>query len=859
MPNIFIRKMIDRIDAAKEDSDNAYFDALMLYGELLTKLTLLYISATITNGKERNRYGIYHKLVRSSGIGDWSLILESILSGKKYIDIIDEVKPLLNDITYKYKKNTWQYDSYVLLQEVKNIFALNSQIPPKASLLDWYKDFAHLRNKTKGHGAHLPGVLSSSCTKLRDSLDLIASNLSILKIESAYLHKNLNGSYRISKISTSVDSFNFLKAKGGPQKYPNGAYVFCNSPRELELIYTDPDFRDFFIPNGQATSGFEVLSYLTGATKIESYEKYSTPPEQLPKSETYGLDGFDVQGNIFSNMPKLMDGYIKRSALEEEISHIILDKRNPVITLSGRGGIGKTTILLSILHKLADNIDLPFDIIIWFSARDIDLKESGPKSVQVAVLTKKDISEQYIHLMQPDQNLNTPEQKIAYFTEQLGEKYENKGKMYIIDNFETLTTPEDIYSWLNTNIELPNKVVITTRHRKFKGDYPVEISGMIDSEAYELIQTHADKLNISNLLTDEARQNIVQLSDGHPYIIKIYLGQIARDKNSLNVKRVIADRDDILVALFDRTFLQLSAAAQRVYLTLCEWNSDVPEVALKAILMRSESTQMDVDSAIDELINFSLIEYKELENDSLILRVPLASRIYGEKKIKSSPYQYIVDDDVKLLHMLGARQNTETVQQTLERLILITNGIISNNTIPLIEKQNVIEYIGKKFPPVLLHAAYKLRNEYRDISRNYTEMFLANENITREDKCTAWELMAFVYSEDGDGTKYVHAKTQYAKSCSSYSDISASANDINRYISENRELIDTIDKRRILSSLAEYMETLTAQWDANDYSRIAWLYMNSGNMDKAISVARKGIEIDPQNSHCRNIIARQGQ
>ncbi|KAF5057122.1 NB-ARC domain protein [anaerobic digester metagenome] len=667
----------------------------------------------------------------------------------------------------------------------------------------------------------------------------------------------MNGSYRVSKISNDTNSFNYLKNKGGSQKYPNGAYIFCNTPRELELIYTDPDLRDVYLPNGPSGNGFEVLSYLTGATRIESYEKYSIPPEELPKSETYGLDGFDVQGNIFSNMPKLMDGYIKRHALEEEISRIILDKRNPVITLSGRGGIGKTTILLSILHEMSKMVNPSFDIIIWFSARDIDLKENGPKSVQVAVLTKKDISEQYINLMQPDQNLKTAELKIDYFTKQLREHYEGKGKIYIFDNFETLTAPEDVYTWINTNIELPNKVIITTRHRKFKSDYPIEISGMTDHEAKELIESHAKKLNITNIITNSSMQDIIQLSDGHPYIIKIYLGQIAKDGCNANIKRVIADREDILAALFDRTFLQLSAAAQRVYLTLCQWNSDIPEVALKAILMRSDSTQMDIDSAIDEIINFSLIESKELENGSLILNVPLASRVYGEKKLKSSPYQYTVEDDIKLLHLLGARQNTETVQQAIERLKLIANGIIHNNSMLLSEKQNIIEYIGKKFPQILLHTAFLLRANHRNISKNYLELFLANDDISNEDKCLAWELMAFIYHEEGDGTKYIHAKTQFSKSCSNLHDISAAANDINRYISDNRDIIDTLDKKRILSSLAEYMEQRTNVWSADDYSRIAWLYMNSGNSQKAVFVAQKGIEIDPENIHCRNIISRQ--
>lgn len=48
----------------------------------------------------------------------------------------------------------------------------------------------------------------------------------------------------------------------------------------------------------------------------------------------------------------------------------------------------------------------------------------------------------------------------------------------------------------NNNIRLPNKVVITTRFRDFKGDYPVEIVGMTEKESFSLINRHAKILGI---------------------------------------------------------------------------------------------------------------------------------------------------------------------------------------------------------------------------------------------------------------------------------------------------------------------------------------------------------------------------
>jgi len=46
--------------------------------------------------------------------------------------------------------------------------------------------------------------------------------------------------------------------------------------------------------------------------------------------------------------------------------------------------------------------------------------------------------------------------------------------LFVFDNFETVRNPAELYRWLDTYVRLPNKVLITTRFREFKGDYPLE-------------------------------------------------------------------------------------------------------------------------------------------------------------------------------------------------------------------------------------------------------------------------------------------------------------------------------------------------------------------------------------------------
>ena len=44
--------------------------------------------------------------------------------------------------------------------------------------------------------------------------------------------------------------------------------------------------------------------------------------------------------------------------------------------------------------------------------------------------------------------------------------------------------------------------------------------------------------------------------------------------------------------------------------------------------------------------------------------------------------------------------------------------------------------------------------------------------------------------------------------------------------------------------------------DANDCSRLAWLYIHLKNTDRARDIAAIGLEREPANVHCRNLLKR---
>ena len=853
-------KMIERLESSKDESDTAYFNDLLLLGEMLTKTVVSSLVGGITDDKDRNRYRQLHKLVRADGIGEWSTVLEEVLNGVASQFLHQSIREREKvELTQKVEQGNWQYDSVEQLFNVINIIDLPQykEMPRKAQAKNWFSIFASLRNGTRGHGAVLPAIYSEACVPLEDSIKLVIENFFLFKREWVYLSQNMSGKYRVTNLNASSNNFDILKSdRSFVSKYHNGVYVWFDEGTNVELINSNPDASDFFYPNGNfREKQFEFLSYISNKRQEGNSTKYLIPAEDLPPSETQGLGSLDVIGNCFCNLPPIYNNYVNRKDLEEELNNVLLeDDRYPIVTLKGGGGIGKTSLALSVLIGITKV--KRFDVILWFSSRDIDLKTEGAKSVKNSILDENDIANEFVELML-NKTIKSSQEKIKYLSQQLS-KSDIGSILFVFDNFETVRNQAELFKWLDTYVRNPNKILITSRTSKtFKADYPIEIMGMKDSECRVLIEETSESYGINYLMTDKVIDNIIQNSSGHPYIIKMLLGEFSKDKNIKDITKVVASKDDILVALFRRTYDWLSPSAKRVFLTLCSWRSVVPQIALEAVLLSTESERIDVEEAVEELRKSSFIEVITNQNDEVFLNVPLAASLFGKSELEVSPDKVAILLDRDLLQEFGAAQQSDIANGVKPRILRKFREIanrISKGKADLETHRPTFEYIARKYPIGWLYLS-QMYEENSDLVRaqGYLQEFLKTDSSDNEKK-EVWQKLADLYENNEEWFNRINALME---KCSlpdtSLYEISELANETNKYFQQNKLQLDTDIKEKIVQKIADLMDKRMEFATSIDYSRLAWLYLHLKNERQAINMTRSGLEKNPEDKYCRNL------
>ena len=860
MNHKLIHQLFNRVEIDKSESDFTYFFALLLSSEAIAKTIVLGMLSAVEDDTEANRYRLVHKLVRTNGLGDWSASIEDMLRGTASQFLIPEAHIERNQLMQRSAKGDWQYEAVSSLKMALDTLSIDSEpVQARTDLARWFRLFATLRNKTRAHGATRPSDSGEAAAYLLKSISAICQNFNLFTRQWAYLHRNLSGKYRITALTGDSSHFDYLRSETS-HSLENGVYIHFDTHRLVPLMVSDPDLSDFFLPNGSfSDKKYELLSYVTDNRREGDSTPFLIPPN-LHKSDTHGLGELIPKGNVFSNAPDPAIDYVARPELEDELFSLLMDDRRPVVTLQGAGGVGKTSATLQVIDRVSK--ENRYEMIVWFSARDIDLLPSGPKTVRPGVLTPKDVSDQYaLFVLHPEVFNDKKLDRVAYFQEQLANA-DGGTCLFVFDNFETVQNPLEMFAWIENFIRVPNKVLITTRLRNFKGDYPLEVRGMTELEAKTLIDQTATRLGIRKNLTPANINDVLTTSSGHPYVIKILLGEV-RDKGKFSSSRnVIAGSGEILTALFERTFNALSPCGQRAFMTLAAWNSAVPRVALEAVLIGSTEERSEVEKGIDSLLHYSLAEERITEDDSQeFISLPLAANTFGKRKLQINFLRPAIESDVQILHMFGPA-STKNMDLNLGRGLRNFIGNLSNRIDggeSYDAYEPILDMVCRAYNPGWLQLA-----EWRLERGNKSDLKVAISNIQAflqgdqngPHSADAWRLLANVYYRMGHTLGQIHAFVERAQFPTvPFYDLSNTANLL---LSKYRELDLDDGKLQLTQRLLDIMEIRRDEAGPDEYSRMAWLALYLSRQEKAREFTEYGLQIDPENIHCRRMATRLG-
>ena len=384
-PQPLFQKLDRRLLIDKADNDSAYFSSLVLKLEYLTKILVAGVVAVVGDDVDRHRYSLEYRLLRADSLGVWPESLDKALDGPAAQVLLTEARPFIRNLTERVGAIDWRHTAVASLASAAAEAGVEYKVPHKVSLREFFRLGVRLRNRSRGHGAPTATQCSRSCPPLAESLDLVAQRTEFFQLPWAHLHRNISGKYRVSPLLNDSSPFEYLK-RAASNRYPDGVYIGLNSqgraarPLPVALVFTDSNVLDVFLANGNfKKDSFEVLSYASNTVERRDGSTWTRPPARLPASETEGSKSLEPLGNTFANVPLKARDYITRPELEHDLRQELLGiDRHPILTLTGPGGIGKTSVAIAAIRDISQADCPPYETTLWISARDVDEADPNP-------------------------------------------------------------------------------------------------------------------------------------------------------------------------------------------------------------------------------------------------------------------------------------------------------------------------------------------------------------------------------------------------------------------------------------------------------------------------------------------------
>jgi hypothetical protein len=301
----------------------------------------------------------------------------------------------------------------------------------------------------------------------------------------------------------------------------------------------------------------------------------------------------------YQNLPAPTYGQfvMRRQPYEEVLAG--LHQRSSVVLITSMGGMGKTSLAREVAARCLDGEGaVPrFGAVVWVSDKD------RPGTTNLSVL----LDEIARTLDYPGLSQFTQADK-RYEVEQL---LRRQNVLVVVDNFETITDGA-LLEWL-LRLPEPSKALITTREyrREFRNSWPIDLGGMTDDEAQELIRARLRVLRIEKLVDDPGQlEPLIAATGGNPKAIEIALGLIKYERMPFQqvVDNLYAARGALFDDLFSRAWSQLDQTARHALQALALFPTSTSYAVLRNTV---DIGGLAFDRVVEQLADLSLLDVQQ--------------------------------------------------------------------------------------------------------------------------------------------------------------------------------------------------------------------------------------------------------
>lgn len=875
--------MLDRLIRESETSDAAMCDSLLKACEFAIRHSTAVLVASLPGSQEAGslRYRMEYRLLRAASIGEWTRALSDLLVGPNLVQLNgrfrfsgfqDGLSSLVKKLNAQDPKDSWaiSFSSGIrsALEHLEEVPALLGATKT-AKFISALNEFSHLRNKMDAHGAPTAAVKGEVAAVLNSAVNELLTNLQTLKVPIVKITNpkmsRLNGVVAHDVVGTASE----LVSRKVNSEYPNivhpdGLYVAIQTDgtgveiERINLIESSSELTDFYYANGsynEKTHRAEFLNFVSSKKRQVDCSEWSGAPFGLPASATSGSTDLVYEVRSITNLPKHTSDYVHRKSLERKLEEELTAHNRHIVTLKGLGGIGKTSLALEVATQCAEKG--LFDVIIWASARDLDLGETSSRPVKPDVETLEDLANLNAALFSQLGDL-VEGTVIEWFSDLLSS--EKHGRvLWILDNFETVHAPEDTVQFIANKLHQENRVLITTRHREYQGDYAIPVMGMEEPEFLQLVKACA---RIHGILIDDKRiQNMHIDCEGHPYIAKLHVADLrvnpaASIKTTLNKERIQED-------LLERTYLRLDDDSKRVFLLLCTFKSVIYRLALKLAVESETLVTRDIDGILDNLVSNSLVSsFSGVDDSDSHVSVPPIARSFGNRKLKSSDEKLAIDAMAAVLRLFGPitlREAKSTPNDDPSNRVYLKNFFkkASETADSELQKRYIaLLGIAASHHPVIWKWLSDFHIKVGDFQAAINALKRQIELGGERDHAEVHKKLALLYKRAEPQKPYleIQALVRSAESPGvSLAEVQTTANRVNLFL-KHKPAISDLERRSLVAPMAVVLEQRFSECNADQLSALAHLYRRLKKDDRAREVAEAGLVIDPDNRHCRKFL-----